>query len=120
MKFRSPTKDPVHIGLTSGHTTVVTHEGVELPKIFHREAVARGCLPEGVSAEAAPVGDAGFERKRVIADALNAMLDGGVEGDFKNDGTPVVNKVIERVGFKVTREEVDAVWAEVSKDEKAD
>lgn len=115
MKFHSPTDEPVHIALTSGHTAVVGPQDTELDKIFHKEAIARGCLPEGTVSEEAPK-NTGFDRKKVLTDAMNAMLEGADEGDFKADGTPNLNKLSERVGFKVSREEADAAWAEVSKE----
>ena len=44
MKFRSTTGQDVHIALTTGQTALITTDGVELDKIFHKEAIARGCL----------------------------------------------------------------------------
>lgn len=35
-RFRSPTNTPLSVALTSGHTTVIPPEGVDLPSIFHR------------------------------------------------------------------------------------
>lgn len=45
MKFRSPGDEPMHISLTSGHTLVIPAEGVEVPDMFRREAIARGAEP---------------------------------------------------------------------------
>lgn len=114
MKFRSTTGSDIHIALTSGHTALITSELTELHKIFHKEAIARGALPEGVEPEVTAE-STGFNRKDAIIAALESMLDGGDEGDFKNDGTPDLRKVTAKVGFRVDREEVDAAWAEVSK-----
>jgi len=116
MKFRSTTGSDIHIALTSGQTALITSEPTELDKIFHKEAISRGALPEGVEPDG-PVIKTGFDRKKAIIDTLNSMLDGGDEDDFKNDGTPDLRKVTAKVGFKVDREEVDAAWAEVSKAE---
>lgn len=114
MKFRSTTGSDIHIGLTSGHTALITSKLAELDKIFHKEAIARGALPEGVEPEVTAE-HTGFDRKKAIIETLNAMLDGGDEDDFKNDGTPDLRKVTAKVGFRVDREEVDAAWATVSK-----
>lgn len=112
MKFTSTTAEPVHIGLLSGHTAVVGTEPTELQPIFHREAIARGCLPEGVVLQQAQA-PGNFDRKQVIKDAINAMLDGTDESDFTGDGKPKLTKVSARAGFQVSREEADAIHAEI-------
>lgn len=116
MKFRSTTGADIHISLTSGQTALIGTEPIELDKIFHREAIARGALPEGVEPDA-PVVAAGFDRKQAILDALNAMADGDTEGDFNQDGSPALKRVNTRLGFTASREEVDSAWAEVTKAE---
>ena len=114
MKFRSTTEEEVHIALTSGHTAVVGVEPTELAKMFHKEAIARGCLPEGVEDDE-PVQAGGFDRVDVITKAMNAMLDGGEEGDFTKAGKPDLSKLSARVGFNVPRVEADQIWEVVSK-----
>lgn len=114
MKFRSGTDQPVYLGLTNGHTAVVTPEPVELDKQFHKEAIAQGCLPEGVDNEVDEQKPA-FDRKQVIVDALNAMLAGSDPEDFTKAGKPSLDKLNARVGFTVARTEADAIWDEISK-----
>ena len=114
MKYRSTTGADIHIALTSGQTALITAEPTELDKAFHKEAIARGALPEGVEPDA-ETQNTGFNRKEAIIKTLTAMLDGEYEDDFKQDGTPDLRKVTSKVGFKVDREEVDAAWAEVTK-----
>lgn len=116
MKFRSTTGADIHISLTSGQTALIGTEPVELDKIFHKEAIARGALPEGVEPDA-PVVASGFDRKQAILDALNAMADGDTEGDFNQDGTPNLKRLNARLGFTAAREEVNAAWAEVTRAE---
>lgn len=114
MKFFAPTEEPIHIALTSGHTAVVTHEGTDLDMIFRREAIARGANAEGAVAvlqDQTPQ----FDRKQVIADAINGMMDGDNEGDFNDDGKPNLTKLNARVGFKVERTEADAIFEEITK-----
>lgn len=115
MKFRSPTDDIVCIALTTGDTCVIGVEYTEIDPMFNREAIARGCLPEGVEIPKAKAPDAAFDRKAVITDAINDMLDGGVEGDFTKDGKPNLDALCARIGFTIDRKERDAVWNEIAK-----
>lgn len=114
MKFRSTTDEEVHIALTSGHTAVVGIEPVELDKKFHKEAISRGCLPEGVEADE-PIVATGFDRVAVITKAMNEMLDGENEEDFTKAGKPDLSRLNARVGFTVSRSEADGIWEVVSK-----
>lgn len=116
MKFKAPTDEAIHVALTNGHTCVIPPEdegnpdGVEIHAMFHREAIARGAIPAGVSLTPA-VADNTPTRTAVITQALQQMLDGNEESDFKKDGTPDLNSLSRHVGFKVAREECDAIWA---------
>ncbi len=111
-RFRSPTDFPLHIALTSGHTAVVPPEGTELAPMFHREAIARGAvLAEGGTAEDHTQA---FNRKLVLRDALQAMVQAKDKDDFTGDGRPNLVKLKAKTGFQVTREEADAIWAELS------
>ncbi|MFN7152939.1 MAG: hypothetical protein ACK4OE_04540 [Acidovorax sp.] len=114
MKFRSPTDEPLHIALTSGHTAVVTAEGKTLDPMFQREAIARGAL---VGDTVAPILGAAdqFDRKQIITDALNAMMDGDNPEDFNDDGKPALKRLNARLGFQASRSEVDAVFDELTK-----
>jgi hypothetical protein len=115
MKFRSPTDEPLHVGLTTGHTCVIpppTPEdpsGVEIHKRFHREAIRAGALPEGVQAEEKE--DAGPTRSDILEKAIQSSLDGNEPDDFNRDGSPNLTALQRRVGFKLAREEVNAAWA---------
>jgi hypothetical protein len=115
MKLYAPTENAVSIGLTSGHMLVIERAGTEVPQMFRREAISRGCLTspdEVIDSEQEPE----FDRKKVIADAIRQMLDGDNEGDFKNDGTPDLRALQKRVGFQVQRDEADAIFKEVSEE----
>lgn len=113
MKLYAPTEEAVQIGLTSGHMLVIEHAGTETPAMFRREAISQGCVASLEELEVAPTG-ATFDRKKVIGDAIQAMLDGTNEGDFKQDGTPNLKALQTRVGFQVQREEADAIFKEIS------
>lgn len=119
MKFRSPTEEPIHVSLTTGHTALVTQEGVELDPMFHREALSKGAIPESLTTEQALALDAKteapqFDRVARIEAILKAMLDGDNEGDFNKDGKPDLRAVNAKLGFQASRSEVDAVWEKVS------
>lgn len=114
MKFRSVSGSNVHIALTSGHTAEVTPEGCELEPRFHKEAIARGCLPEGINAT--PEDETpSFDRKKVILEALNSMLEGSDPENFTAQGKPALGKLNAILGFTVSRSEADAIWDELSK-----
>lgn len=115
MKFHSPTDQPLHVALTTGHTCVIPPKGVELETRFHKEALARGAVPGSLVGEEKTAENPGFDKNAVIAAAMKAMLDGNDEDDFTNDGKPDMRKLKARVGFNLSREEADVVWAEVSK-----
>lgn len=115
MKFRSPSDEPIHIALTTGHTAVVTPEGVELDSMFHKEASARGSVCFDDSTPAMALSMTPEVRKAAISEALKGMLDGAAEGDFTAEGKPNLLRLKAAVGFSVTREEADAVFAELTK-----
>ena len=118
MKFYAPGDEPVMIALTSGHTAVVqpAPTGTDLDPRFHREAAGKGCRLEGSAGPEGFDSVAVFDRRKVIRAVIEAMLDGTVADDFTNDGVPALKKVQEGAGFAVSREERDAVWAEVVRD----
>jgi hypothetical protein len=103
------------LALTTGHTAVVDTTFGELDARFHREAIAHGCIAFGTEEEVpAPEGES-FDRRKVVIEAMNAMLDGAEEGDFTADGKPNLTKLCAKAGFTVDRSERDALWAEITK-----
>ncbi len=116
MKFRSPTDEPLHVALTSGHTMVIPPdaEGIDVPKHFQREAISRGAvLAEGGTAE---VQTQTLSRQIVLRETLEAMIKGGDKEDFTADGKPNLMRLKAKTGFPVTREEADAAFEEVSQE----
>ncbi len=112
MKFKSPTEQPVHIALTSGHTAVVGPEPTELDPIFHREAIARECIPDGVPVrEHKPAAEK--TRRETIKGALKEMIAGEDADDFLGNGHPNKAKLDARLGFKTERTEVDSIFGEL-------
>jgi hypothetical protein len=118
--FYSTTGRPVQIALTDGgHSAVVMPleetegQGTPLHPRFHRKAVELGCLPVGAQAYTPPVENKPLARGQIIEQRLREMLEGNEEADFKKDGTPDLNQLQRRCGFRVSREEADAAWAVV-------
>ena len=124
MKFVSPDGQDIHISLTSGHSALVGAEPVELAPIFHREAIARGCVPANMSKAAREAGtEKGtptFDRKAVIKKALEDMIADGDEEEFTGNGIPKLPAVRKRTGFGVDKEEMTVVWEELAKELDAD
>lgn len=112
-KFRSPSDQPIHIALTTGHTAVIPPEGVDLDPMFHREASARGAVAFDESSLVVSTMTPDV-RNAAISAALTAMLDGKAEDDFTTEGKPNLLKLRARVGFAVAREEADAVFTDLT------
>lgn len=111
-RFRSPTDTPLHVALTSGHTAVIPPEGIELAPVFHREAIARGAVL--TAGETEEDHTQVFNRQLVIRDAIGAMIAGKDKDDFTGDGKPNLVRLKAKAGFPVSREEADAVFAELT------
>ncbi|MEK7425736.1 MAG: hypothetical protein AAB131_18075 [Actinomycetota bacterium] len=116
MKFRSPTEQPIYMALTSGHTFVVGPESIEVPKLFHRQAVMEGCLPEGMDSLPKEDDTALATKQSLIEEAMRKMVAEANTDDFTNDGKPDTRKLSARVGFTVLKEERDAAWEVVGED----
>ncbi len=115
MKFKAPENESVSIGLTSGHSIVVTPEGSDVPARFRKEALARGCVPVGMDITPdLPNLNEPDARKRQIIEGIEKMLDSDDEDAFTGAGAPDVRKLSAIVGFRVSTEERDAAWAELS------
>ena len=117
MKFRSPTEQPIYMALTSGHTFVVGPDLIEVPKLFHRQAVMEGCIPEGMDSLPKDDDTPSDTKHSLIVDAMRKMVEAADANDFTNDGKPDTRKLSARVGFTVLKEERDAAWEEVGNDD---
>lgn len=67
MRFRSPTREPVRVETTSGHSASVGWEWTELPNSLHRAAIDAGC-------EFRNGGDPKYFRKRMTLQELIEFL----------------------------------------------
>lgn len=123
MKFRSPGDEPLHVALTSGHTIVIPPEGVDVPVVFRKEAIAKGAEPvadDGASmapaasnAQEKTAASTADNRKELIKTALRSMLNGANEEDFTAQGLPNLKRLQAVAGFQVSRTEADSAWEEV-------
>lgn len=114
MKFRSPTEKPVYLGLTSGHTFVVTPEFIDVPMMFRKAAIAAECLTEGEAAAASP--ERGPALMDMIVAQVRKMVADANPADFTNDGRPNATQLSARCGFTVLAGQRDEAWAIVSDD----
>lgn len=115
MKFFPPGDEAIQIGLTSGHMAVVEPQGSELHPAFHKEAIALGCMPEGIG-RAPQEPEQGFNKMAAIIEGVQRMIDSGNEADFTGDGKPKTDALSKLVGFTVSRDERDTAWDTVVSD----
>lgn len=113
MKFYPPDDQPVQVALTTGHIAVVEAAGTELEPRFQREAIALGCMPEGIERDKQQEGK-GFDKMDTIINGVIAMVENGEPTDFTSNGLPKTDVLSKRVGFTVSRGERDAAWDTVS------
>lgn len=113
LMFKAPPGEgDVHLALTSGHTAIVTEEGSLLEPHFHREAIAKGCYPEGIPGVALEAAR-DPTRKEMISNALKEMIAGNDPQDFTTNGRPNKANLDTKLGFVTERHEVDTAFAEV-------
>ena len=122
MKFKSPTGKDIQINLDNGHSgTVFADRFEDLHPMFHREALMAGAITDNMDLKAiesaTEEGGTAMVRKDRIRDAIIELLDGGDQENFTQSGQPKLAKVRELVGFGIDREEMMAVWAEITADE---
>lgn len=118
MKFRAPGVSPMSIAMLSGHTISISHEeqGTEVPAVFRREALARGCVPVGVDLgddkKSAPETKTAAEKRiAAIRAGMEKMLDSDDESAFGEDGKPDIKKLEKISGVKsISAAERDEVW----------
>ncbi|GKT19798.1 hypothetical protein AVHY2522_23805 [Acidovorax sp. SUPP2522] len=113
MKLCSPSSEPLHVALTSGHMCVIGPDGTDVPKIFIREALARGAVAPDET-QTSSVNVQIQARQMAVSEALQAMITGQDKEDFTADGKPNLMRLKSRAGFAVTREEADAIFAELT------
>ncbi len=116
MKFKPPKDEDLMLSLTTGHTFVVKKAGSDVPDAFIQAAVAAGCAPVRKGGKSPADSDTQAEASRpdLIRGAMEKMLDSDDEGNFTADNKPELAKLSDIAGFKVSRDERDALWAELS------
>lgn len=129
MKFRSRSDEQViRLASTSGHIVLVGKEFVEVPEHMESQAYAEGCVSEALyksiradiekdaAAQVALAGGAltAEQKHEAIKTAIVAMLDGKDEGSFTTAGLPNMKVLAKQCGFQLTKDEMEAAWAEVS------
>lgn len=111
--FRSPTDQPIHLALVTGHTAMITPQGTDLAEPFHDKAIAAGAIPVDGRSQSPKVKAALIDRKLTIKEAIALMATSGNRGDLRRDGTINLERLIDKVGFPVFEEEGAELYAEV-------
>ena len=129
MKFRSRSDEQViRLASTSGHIVLVGKDFVEVPEHMESQAYAEGCVSEALynsiradmekdaAAQAALIGGGltADQKREAVKAAIVAMLDGKEEGSFTAAGLPNMKVLAKQCGFQLTKDEMEAAWAEVS------
>ena len=109
MKLRAPSDEPVHVGLTTGHTLLISSEGTEVDAMFVRAALKAGAMPMGDAPQWETQQQAEV-RLGDIHDALEGSMRGIQPSLLGSDGKPDMRKLITKLGFNVHQSEVNAVW----------
>lgn len=119
LKFRSPTKEPVHVASLLGHIATVGPEWRELPPILHKIAISEGCITDNmVQASINAKQEGNNELDDPDFRILKAMADMVAEKnpeDFVKSGAPNLTKLSERVGMSVDRDDMNRLWSEYNK-----
>ena len=127
--FYSPHGEDIRVVLPAGGIAIVGAKPRSLPRNFWRHATALGCLTKGgITADQLVGPDPGdnvvdpHTRAEMIAqgirDALLADDDApGFEDAFTAAGLPSVVWLEKRLGFSIQREERDAAFAEVQRED---
>lgn len=129
MKFRSRSDNKtIRLASTSGDILLIGSEFVEVPLHMEAEAYASGCVSEELynsiksdmekdaAAKTALTGGSltAEQKHEAIKLAIGAMLDSHENGNFTAAGIPNLKVLVRQTGFQVSKEEMDAAWAEVS------
>ncbi len=127
MFMKSITGEPVHVGLISGHSIVITPEGRDVPPLLIGEVLKSGKVATvervHVGQDGAPSADAlaligaqqtaQGEKNARIKDAIKNALDAGDETFMSEKGIPDARKLDKLVGEPVSAAERDRAWAEL-------
>ncbi|KTT33821.1 hypothetical protein SB18R_03290 [Pseudomonas oryzihabitans] len=119
MRFLPPTgHDQLHIGLTSGHSTIVYRlnpedgkPGTPIQQRYRKEAIARGCEIEGMEDEE-EVSEEPTDHHQLIIQAIEAIIQADQPESFDENGRPLIEVVKKQAGFNITKREYDAAWVD--------
>lgn len=117
VKFFPPGDKAVHVALLSGHSAVIEPSGTDLEQRFHKDAVAKGCMPIQRTPDEAPKPT--FNRKAKITETLKQMLEGSDPEDFLPNGQPRKERLDALLGFGTQRTEVEDAFNEITEELEA-
>ncbi len=112
LKFLPPQgEEQMHIALISGHTALVTREGTDLPVMFRKEALSRGCEVQGVDLADPDKPNADETQKskqELIIDAIDDIMARNLADEMTGDGKPKTDVLSKQAGFTVSAGDRDA------------
>lgn len=107
------------LATTNGVISFVAGEPVHVPPQMERDAVSIGatCVdgeaPSLLNTPDAQSQPMGSDRDALVKDAITAILEANSPEDFGSAGMPTAKAVEKRVGFKVDRQLLAALWLEL-------
>jgi hypothetical protein len=124
LMFKSPTGEEIFLSLQPMYSVNIGSEWVEVPAMFHRMAMAHGCIRNDMSADAIKLMEDGSNIEQttneshedIILAALKAMVADDNDDDFTSNGYPDLRKLRARTGFGVDRDDMLRIWEQMKAD----
>lgn len=122
LMFKSATGEEVFLSHPPIFTVTIGDEWVEIPAMFHRMAMAAGCIRNDMSAAAVELMQEGAKidpgsnesQDEIILAAMRSMAEDDNDDDFTSSGFPNLNKLRARVGFGVERDDMTRLWGQLT------
>ncbi|WFS20644.1 hypothetical protein P9K38_10010 [Pseudomonas sp. 905_Psudmo1] len=108
--------DMLHLANTDGHSCVIYRvdpadgkPGSVIPDRFRKQAVGEGCDVVGLNLNEPEQGDE-LTKNGLIMAAIKAVMERQNPEELAGDSRPKVAAISKQAGFKVTKEQFEAVW----------
>lgn len=108
--------DMLHLANTDGHSCVIYRvdpddgkPGSIIPDRFRKQAVGEGCDVVGLNFKEPEQGDE-LTKSGLIMAAIKVVMERQDPEELAGDSRPKVAAISKQAGFKVTKEQFEAVW----------